>query len=603
MLTFRFRQWPILFKIMAISVISVTFITLVILLYFTPLIEQKIMEGKKDGIKNVVDLAFAEFREQDALVKSGELSVNEAKVRLIERIKTTRYNDTEYFWINDLHPRMIMHPIKPDLDGTDLTDNKDPNGKFLFRAFVAICKNKGAGYVDYMWPKPGEDKPVPKISYVRLYEPWGWIIGSGIYLDDVKKDMIRLRTYMLAATCIFTMVTITFAVLIGTGITRPLKKVIGGLQDIASGKGGAALTKRIAITSIDEIGMLSSEFNSLMESINNLTVFKKVIEEDDNIEEVYQRLGEVFTGLLGVPACFIFEVVTSRDTMRLVYPSAFDQSEMQCNHDILEHAELCKARRTGHVITSSTFPGVCRQFITQEDKVHYCFPIIVSGGTVGVVQFIFTTPKSIEDAKAMETKAFKAEQYVSESLAVIETKRLMSTLRESALTDPLTGLNNRRYLQEYTEKIVAGIIRRGKKIGLIMCDLDYFKQVNDTCGHSAGDMVLKEISVILRKSVRDSDIVIRFGGEEFLAVLLDINEGESMMIAEKIRSQVEQCKIKLPDRTIQKTISLGVSEFPVDTSTLWSCIKFADVALYRAKEQGRNRAVRFTADMWKDEQV
>jgi diguanylate cyclase (GGDEF)-like protein len=603
MLTFRFKQWPILFKIMAISIISVTFITLVILLYFTPLIEQKIMDGKKEGIKNVVDLAFAEFREQDALVKSGELSLLEAKARLVQRIKVTRYNDSEYFWINDLHPRMVMHPIKPDLDGSDLTDNKDPNGQYLFRTFVAIGKSKGGGFVSYMWPKPGEEKPVPKISYVRLYEPWGWIIGSGIYLDDVKKDMLRLRTYMLVATCIFTMVTITFAILIGTGITRPLKKVISGLQDIASGKGGATLTKRIAITSIDEIGMLSSEFNSLMESINNLTVFKKVIEEDESIEDVYQRLGEVFTGLLGIPVCTVFEVVTARDTMQLVYPSSFDQHDIMCSRDILEHAELCKARRTGHVITSSTFPAVCRQFVPQEDKLHYCFPIIVSGGTVGVVQFLFPQPKNRDEAKMMETKVFKAEQYVSESLAVIETKRLMSTLRESALTDSLTGLNNRRYLQEYTEKIVAGIVRRGKKIGLIMCDLDYFKQVNDTYGHSSGDLVLKEISVIIRKSVRDSDIVIRFGGEEFLAVLLDINEGESMMIAEKIRSQVEKCKIKLPERTIQKTISLGVSEFPVDTSTLWSCIKFADVALYKAKELGRNRSVRFTADMWNEEQV
>jgi diguanylate cyclase (GGDEF)-like protein len=249
------------------------------------------------------------------------------------------------------------------------------------------------------------------------------------------------------------------------------------------------------------------------------------------------------------------------------------------------------------------FPAICRNFAAQQGWAHYCLPVVVGGATVAVVQFVFDAPDSPAATKAMEGKVFKAEQYINESLAVIHTKRLMGSLKESALIDPLTGLNNRRYLQEYTEKIVAGVLRRGKTIGLVMCDIDYFKQVNDTYGHNAGDIVLKEAAKVIRQSIRESDIVIRFGGEEFLAVLLDINEGESMRIAEKIRSNIEQLKIKIPDGVLQKTISVGASEFPADTGTLWSCIKYADVALYRAKEEGRNRCVRFTRDMWRDEQV
>jgi len=90
---------------------------------------------------------------------------------------------------------------------------------------------------------------------------------------------------------------------------------------------------------------------------------------------------------------------------------------------------------------------------------------------------------------------------------------------------------------------------------------------------------------------------------EFLVVLLDVSEGDSMKVAEKIRLSIHQITIKLPEGVLQKTISLGISEFPADTSTLRGCIKFADVALYRAKEEGRNRSVRFTSDMWKEEQV
>ncbi len=601
--TLRFKEWKILTKIMTISVVSVVLITLVVLFCFVPLVEQKILEGKKDGLKNVVDVAYNTFIGHDALNKNGQIKLDEAKELLKTHIKSLRYSENYYFWINDMNHVMIMHPIKPEMDGLDLTDNRDTSGKYLFREYVSVCNSNGAGFVDYMWPKPGEEKPVPKISYVKLYKPWGWIIGGGIYIDDVKNEINQLRLYMLMGTLVFTILTILLATIIGTGITRPLQKVIEGLQDIASGKGRDTMVKRIAITSCDEIGLLSREFNSLMESISKLVVFKKVIEEDDNLEEVYQRIGEVFTDQLRIKRCFIFQIETGKDTMHLTFPSSFDQAEMCCNNTILDNNTLCKAKRTGHLISSTTFPAICRQFLGENNQVHYCLPVVVGGATVAVVQFIFDASEVEDPAQGTESIVFKAEQYIMESLAVIETKRLMSSLRESALLDPLTGLYNRRYLQEYTSKIVAGVLRRGKSIGLIMCDLDYFKQVNDTHGHDAGDLVLKEASKLIRQSIRESDIVIRFGGEEFLVVLLDIMEGESMSIAEKIRLNVEQANFKLSDGSIKKTISLGVSEFPADTDTLWSCIKYADVALYQAKEKGRNRCVRFTEDMWQEDQV
>ncbi len=599
----RFNEWQILHKIMAISIISVTIIALVILLYFMPLVEQKMLDGKKDGLKNVVDTTFGMFHEYAIRIQAHEISPEEAKKQFAHRIRPLRYSDNNYLWINDTDLKMVMHPIQPELEGIDLTDETDPQGKYLFREFLSISKNRGAGFVEYMWPKPGEKNPVGKTSYIRLYEPWGWIIGSGIYIDDVQKDISRLRQFMLAGIAIFAVLTISLAVLIGTGITRPLKNVIDGLQDIAGGKGRAALTKRIPVTSTDEIGTLSTEFNSLMESINNLTVFKKVIEEDDSLEEVYQRIGDLFTQQINISRCFIFQVINAKRKLQLTYPSSFDLDEMMCNHLILDDHDLCKAKRTGHLITSAHFPAVCRQFSPTANEQHYCIPIVVGGATVAVVQLIFAPPATEQAGKEMERKIFKAEQYIQESLAVIETKRLMSSLKDAALIDPLTGLYNRRYLQEYTEKIVAGVLRRGKAIGLIMCDLDYFKQVNDTHGHNAGDLVLKETAKTILKSIREADIVIRFGGEEFLVVLLDINDGESIKIAEKIRQNIQQAKFKIPDGIIQKTISLGASEFPHDTDTLWSCIKFADVALYRAKEDGRNKCVRFTRDMWTEDQI
>jgi diguanylate cyclase (GGDEF)-like protein len=267
-----------------------------------------------------------------------------------------------------------------------------------------------------------------------------------------------------------------------------------------------------------------------------------------------------------------------------------------------ENCDLCKAKKTAHTISSLTYPSNCRHFRGGTTKEHCCIPLVVRGSTAGVVQFVFDRGEDGGAARENGARLSKVEQYIKESLPVIETKRLMSTLREASLRDAMTGLHNRRYLQEYTEKIVAGALRRGKKVGLVMCDLDYFKQVNDTYGHSTGDLVLKETAAHITRSVREADIVIRFGGEEFLVVLIDVAEGESIVVAEKIRERIQAARMKMPNGTLSKTISLGVSEFPTDANAFWHCIKFADVALYKAKELGRNKTMRFTTDMWKEEQ-
>jgi methyl-accepting chemotaxis protein len=108
-----------------------------------------------------------------------------------QTIAPLRYDGNEYFWINDMQPRMIMHPFKPELDGKDIGDMKDPNGFALFNAFVAKVRTDGKGFVAYQWPKPGSAAPVDKISYVQGFEPWGWVIGSGIYTGDLRQTLQR----------------------------------------------------------------------------------------------------------------------------------------------------------------------------------------------------------------------------------------------------------------------------------------------------------------------------------------------------------------------------------------------------------------------------
>ncbi|BCB27240.1 hypothetical protein SKTS_21260 [Sulfurimicrobium lacus] len=146
-----------------------------------------LMEDRQVKTRHLVESAYGVLVRFHSLQQDGELTENQAKRAAIETIRNMRYDDNEYFWINDLQPRMVMHPMMPQLDGKDLSDFKDPNGKRLFVAFVATVRNNGAGFVDYLWPKPGFTQPVPKTSYVKGFLPWGWVIGSGIYLDDVNR--------------------------------------------------------------------------------------------------------------------------------------------------------------------------------------------------------------------------------------------------------------------------------------------------------------------------------------------------------------------------------------------------------------------------------
>ncbi|MFN3075697.1 MAG: diguanylate cyclase [Alphaproteobacteria bacterium] len=598
-LSLRFSTWAILPKVMAITAVSVVFMMIATFGYYIPLVESRIVDGRMNATQNVVEVAHGVLVSLEGQVHKGGMTEEQAKTQAVAVLRGLRYHEKEYFWINDLQTKMVLHPIFPDLEGKDLTDFKDPNGKYLFRDFVELAQQRGGGFVRYLWPKPGNKLPVEKVSFVKLFEPWGWVVGSGIYMDDVRAELNAIRWLSGGGMLVVAMVILAIAALIGRSITTRLTRVIAGLREIASGGHDIDLSKRVAITSIDEIGILSTEFNSLMEAVSRLTRFKKVIEEDDTLEEVYLRLSDVFVQELGLADCVFYEINQAVGSMTVVYPPQFQNDDIRCDRSVLEDCALCKARRTGHRIASSTFPNICRHFHFQEKGEHICVPLTVSGGAIGVIQFLF--PSFASEAESTEAcrRVSRAEQYIKEAIPVIEAKRLLSSLRQSALTDPLTGTHNRRFLDQYIESLCAGAMRRESRIGVLMCDVDYFKQVNDRHGHNAGDEVLRKVADRIRSTIRQADILVRFGGEEFLVLLMDVTEGHSAMIAEKIRAACAATPFTLPSGAVlEKTMSIGVAEFPTDSDRSWQVVKFADVAMYRSKEDGRDRVTRFSREMW-----
>ncbi|MCP3463416.1 methyl-accepting chemotaxis protein [Bradyrhizobium sp. CCGUVB23] len=185
--------------------------------------------------QQMVDVGYGILTHYQKLESEEKLTREQAQGAAMAEIKSLRYDKVEYFWINDMTPKMVMHPIKPELDGKDLSGMKDPAGNALFMGFVNVVKGQGAGFYSYLWPKPGFEQPVAKISYVKGFAPWGWIVGTGIYLDDV--DAVFRQTAMTFAwvcLAVFALVLVA-SFLIGRSVTKPLAAITALTERLASG--------------------------------------------------------------------------------------------------------------------------------------------------------------------------------------------------------------------------------------------------------------------------------------------------------------------------------------------------------------------------------
>ncbi len=339
----------------------------------------------------------------------------------------------------------------------------------------------------------------------------------------------------------------------------------------------------------------------IVEELAKISHFKRAIEQDLRKDDIYARIETVLADYMSLDKFSIYEVDERKNSMKVI---TVQGEKLWCSEVILENADECRAKRTGEDVDSAEFPCICPRFAFNElcstqGIQYYCIPVNIGGKVGNVVQIVYE--KEMDMFIRMIIPYIKG--YLQEASPVLESKSLMELLKQQSYIDQLTGLYNRRFLEEIADKISAQIKRRGTTLGVLMIDIDFFKEVNDRYGHDVGDRVLKEVAQVVKSSVREADYVIRFGGEEILVLLMDVKEGMSEKVAEKIRRNVESKTIEFSGGVIKKTVSVGVSEFPKDCGgMIWRCIKFADVALYRAKEEGRNRVVRFTPDMWTGEE-
>jgi signal transduction histidine kinase len=185
------------------ALVSILLFTATIFLYLIPAFEENMMNRKREMIRELIQSTWTLLEQLEKQVQTGEITREQAQREAVAQVSALRYGPEmkDYFWINDLRPRLIAHPYRPDLVGTDMTDYADRAGKRIFLEFARMAREQGAGYVDYMWQwKDDPNTIVPKVSYVQCFAPWGWVIGTGIYVEDVRAEIDAL-TRRLSVVC------------------------------------------------------------------------------------------------------------------------------------------------------------------------------------------------------------------------------------------------------------------------------------------------------------------------------------------------------------------------------------------------------------------
>lgn len=257
--------------------------------YMLRQIHTDLYAGKSEKTEHVVQSAAGILKHFHDLESAGSLSREEAQKQAMEVVRGLRYDGQEYFWINDQTPVMLMHPMNAKLEGQNLSGFKDPDGKALFNEMVAITRSQGAGQVDYRWPKPGATDPVPKISYVELFQPWGWIIGSGVYVDDVQVEFRAQAVKAMSIGLLIALLLTGLVVLITRSIVQPLQAAVDAMASISSGEGD--LTRNLDTHGRDELTALATYFNAFTAKLRH--VIRQMLDSAGSLDQAARSLGDI----------------------------------------------------------------------------------------------------------------------------------------------------------------------------------------------------------------------------------------------------------------------------------------------------------------------
>ena len=332
----------------------------------------------------------------------------------------------------------------------------------------------------------------------------------------------------------------------------------------------------------------------IIEDISEIYHYKKTIENDLTIDDIYHRLILVLKDKLEINCFVIFETDLLKDERKTIFAR---NGAIACCDLKQNIKEACRAERINSIVASENFPEICRVAKCKVDENYICIPFYVNEQKNIVIHII---SKSQDELNNLKYKIGIIKKYLEETKPILESKILMEALKEKNLTDSLTGLYNRKYLDEIVEKQLALDVKNGSIYAIMFLDIDYFKMVNDTYGHDIGDDILRKLAITMKKSIGANETLVRYGGEEFLILMKNATQESAKELADKINADFSKIIFNYGGDSFSKTVSIGYSFFPTDTDQFWKCIKYADISLYEAKATGRNKVVKFSKEILKN---
>jgi len=306
------------------------------------------------------------------------------------------------------------------------------------------------------------------------------------------------------------------------------------------------------------------------------------------LEEAYAVIERVLKELFRFESGAVFACSTSRSLIEAVarWGAAAGGS------GTVFAIEECWALRSGrpHLVDDTRSGPLCTHLPSPRPAACLCVPLVAQGEALGLL-YVGTAPAGTPAGRPLTEARRRLVEAVAEQVALgLANVKLREVLRSQSIRDPLTGLFNRRYMEETLEREVRRSQRAGRPMAVIMADIDHFKQINDAFDHDAGDAMLRELGALFQRNLRREDIACRFGGEEFVLVLHDASLEDAARRAEDLRDSVKQMRVSDRSRVIGPvTMSLGVAIFPDHGATGEVLLRAADAALYRAKREGRDR--------------
>jgi diguanylate cyclase (GGDEF)-like protein/PAS domain S-box-containing protein len=354
---------------------------------------------------------------------------------------------------------------------------------------------------------------------------------------------------------------------------------IGIVRDITERKGAEEVLRRTV-----------EERNDSIKEMKHLMDFSTLMREETRKDELIEHMAQVLKNTFAPDILAVLMLDKEKNVLDVALRDPPIPVDELLRAETILDPSLCRVMRTGHehIVRDINRDPSCSCLLYKIEKGGYvCFPIIAGGATAGVVLMI----KKEEDHWGSEERLGLVSTYVGMAAAALHRVQLMDITRRAAVTDSLTGVYNRRFFDEMLEKQMALARRHNEPLGLLIADLDHFKDFNDTCGHLAGDHLLQQVARILKNSIRSSDVLTRYGGEEFAIIMPTTDITGALDKAEKIRQGVESTNFDdvVPGQSFKMTISIGTASFPMHGTEYDTLVGAADKALYKAKRGGRNR--------------